>query len=60
MIKNLNEKQGKKSDFAKMKSLCNVMKKSSFCGLGQAAVNPFLDAMKHFEAEMMQGVKEGK
>ncbi|MFA5480033.1 MAG: NADH-ubiquinone oxidoreductase-F iron-sulfur binding region domain-containing protein [Candidatus Muiribacteriota bacterium] len=60
MIKNLNEKQGKKTDFAKMKSLCNVMKKSSFCGLGQAAVNPFLDAMKHFEAEMMQGVKEGK
>jgi NADH-quinone oxidoreductase subunit F len=59
MMSNLNNKVGKKEDLEKMKSLCNVMKKASFCGLGQAAVNPFLDCLKHFEKEMMQGVKEG-
>ncbi|MCK9223523.1 MAG: NADH-quinone oxidoreductase subunit NuoF [Candidatus Muirbacterium halophilum] len=59
-MEKLNKKEGKKSDISKMKDLCKVMKNASFCGLGQAAVNPFLDAMTHFEKEMMEGVKEGK
>ncbi|MFW5782180.1 MAG: NADH-ubiquinone oxidoreductase-F iron-sulfur binding region domain-containing protein [Candidatus Muiribacteriaceae bacterium] len=41
-----------------MEALCAVMKKASFCGLGQAAVNPFLDCLRHFRQEMRQGVKE--
>jgi NADH:ubiquinone oxidoreductase subunit F (NADH-binding)/(2Fe-2S) ferredoxin len=59
-MEKLNRNQAKKSDIAKMKDLCMVMKKASFCGLGQAAVNPFIDAMRHFEKEMMEGVKEGE
>ncbi|MGM0606939.1 MAG: NADH-quinone oxidoreductase subunit NuoF [Candidatus Muiribacteriota bacterium] len=60
MFNNFNNKQGKKEDIKKLKSLCNVMKKASFCGLGQAAVNPFLDGLKHFENEILQGIKEGE
>jgi len=32
--------------------LCEVMKSSSICGLGQAAVNPILSSIKYFPEEI--------
>ncbi len=58
MVKRLAAGNGSEKDITKMKELCEVMKRSSFCGLGQAAVNPFLDCIEHFADELRQGVKE--
>ena len=42
----------KKWDINLLEDLCEVMKSSSICGLGQAAVNPILSSIKYFPEEI--------
>jgi bidirectional [NiFe] hydrogenase diaphorase subunit len=44
-------------DFELLKNLCEVVKDSSLCGLGQTAPNPILSTMKYFEEEYIQGIQ---
>jgi NADH:ubiquinone oxidoreductase subunit F (NADH-binding)/NAD-dependent dihydropyrimidine dehydrogenase PreA subunit len=46
------------ADLDKLKRLGKLIQKSSLCGLGQAAPNPVLSAMKHFPEEFEVHIKE--
>ena len=50
-------KKAKKSDFELLKNMCEVVKESSLCGLGQTAPNPVLSTIKYFEEEYLQGIE---
>lgn len=45
--------EGTVSDLELLKELCLVMKKSPICGLGQACINPVLDAIEHYKSEIL-------
>ena len=40
-----------------LKELCQVMKDSAKCGLGQSAPNPFLTILENFRDEILWGQK---
>jgi bidirectional [NiFe] hydrogenase diaphorase subunit len=42
---------GKPEDLEKLYSLCQVVKTTSLCGLGQSAPNPVLSTLKYFRSE---------
>ncbi len=42
---------GKPEDLEKLDSLCQVVKTTSLCGLGQSAPNPVLSTLKYFRSE---------
>lgn len=50
-------KKAKKSDFTLLKNMCEVVKESSLCGLGQTAPNPVLSTIKYFEEEYLEGIE---
>ncbi len=52
------KKEASKSDFDLLKQLCEVVKNSSLCGLGQTAPNPVLSTIKYFENEYLEGIKD--
>ncbi len=39
--------------------LCQIMRQTAFCGLGQAAVNPVLSTVAHFREEFLQHIRLG-
>jgi len=49
-------KNATKEDFELLKGLCEVVKDSSLCGLGQTAPNPVLSTIKYFEDEYLEGI----
>jgi bidirectional [NiFe] hydrogenase diaphorase subunit len=52
------KKEAKASDFELLKQMCEVVKESSLCGLGQTAPNPVLSTIKYFEEEYLKGIKD--
>ena len=52
------KKEATKDDFILLKELCNVVKGTSLCGLGQTAPNPILSTIQYFEEEYLSGIKE--
>ncbi len=53
IMKKFDENKGSMKDLKLLEDLANMMKKSAFCGLGQACVNPILDGIKHFKNEIL-------
>jgi len=51
------KKEAKPSDFELLKSMCEVVKDGSLCGLGQTAPNPVKSTIKYFENEYIEGIK---
>ena len=49
-------KEATKEDFTLLKEMCEVVKSTSLCGLGQTAPNPVLSTIKYFEDEYLAGV----
>jgi len=45
--------EGTISDLELLEELSLVMRKSSLCGLGQACINPVLDAIEHYKGEIL-------
>lgn len=41
------------SELEQLEQLCRMVKATSLCGLGQAAPNPVLSALRHFRAEFL-------
>ena len=50
-------KEATKSDYELLKNMCEVVKNTSLCGLGQTAPNPVLSTIKYFEEEYLEGIK---
>jgi NAD-dependent dihydropyrimidine dehydrogenase PreA subunit len=49
---------GKEKDIYRLKRLARLVQKSSLCGLGQAAPNPVLSTLEHFEEEYRAHIQE--
>ena len=46
-------------DLARLESLCDVVKHTSLCGLGQTAPNPVLSTLRYFRHEYLALIKDG-
>ncbi len=47
-----------RSDLDRLESLCDVVKHTSLCGLGQAAPNPVLSTLRYFREEYLALIKD--
>lgn len=51
-------KKASKADFELLKEMCEMVKSTSLCGLGQTAPNPVLSTIRYFEDEYLVGIKD--
>ncbi|WP_322512172.1 NADH-quinone oxidoreductase subunit NuoF [Chloroflexus sp.] len=54
MLTKLRNGQAKPSDLSKIEELCELMRETSLCGLGQSAPNPVLSTLHYFRHEYEQ------
>ncbi len=52
--------KGSREDLEKLRDLCNVIKDTALCGLGQTSPNPILSTMDNFYDEYLAHVEEHK
>ncbi len=60
ILEKITSGKGTMKDIDNLKILCNSIKVSSLCGLGQTAPNPILSTLKYFEDEYMAHVIDKK
>jgi len=60
ILDQITEGNGTEEDIEKLKSLSDVIKDTSLCGLGQSSPNPVLSTIANFENEYMAHVQESK
>ena len=60
LLQNISLKYAKMKDLGTMQELAEVIKETSFCGLGQTATQHLLTALKYFRREFEERVKEKK
>ena len=51
LIERIRARRGTRRDIARMESLCEMVRTTSLCGLGQTAPNPLLSTLKYFRHE---------
>ena len=47
-------------DLALLEELCDLLKSTSLCGLGQTAPNPVVSTLRHFRDEYLAHIDEGR
>jgi NADH:ubiquinone oxidoreductase subunit F (NADH-binding) len=60
LLENISMKDANMKDLDTLQELAEVIKETSFCGLGQTATSHLLTAMKHFRKEFEERVREKK
>jgi bidirectional [NiFe] hydrogenase diaphorase subunit len=60
ILARITDGEGKKSDMDALQELCDVIKNTSLCGLGQTASNPVLSTIKYFENEYVDHIEHKK
>ena len=60
ILDKITQGQGTLEDLDRMEALCNYIKSSSLCGLGQTAPNPVLSTLKFFRDEYIAHVVDKK
>ncbi len=58
LLSKIREGQASQGDLALMEELCDVVKYTSLCGLGQSAPNPVLSTLKYFRQEYLALLSE--
>ncbi len=53
LLDRIETKQGTKADLELLEDLCDVVKHTSLCGLGQSAPNPVLSTLRYFRHEYL-------
>jgi bidirectional [NiFe] hydrogenase diaphorase subunit len=49
--------QATEEDLVTLEELCDVVRNTSLCGLGQAAPNPIVSTLRYFRNEYMEKIK---
>lgn len=57
MLSKIREGKAHSSDLAKLEALCDMVKNTSLCGLGQSAPNPVLSTLRYFREEYNSLIK---
>ena len=60
ILQRICEGKGKEDDIATLEMLCEEIKETSLCGLGQGAPNPVESILKHFRSEFEAHIVEKK
>jgi len=58
MLKRITDGTGTSDDVALLEELCDLLKSTSLCGLGQTAPNPVLTTMKYFKEEYLSHIND--
>jgi len=58
IVTRITEGEGKEGDLELLTDLCESVRASALCGLGQTAVNPVLSTLRHFRHEYEAHIKE--
>jgi NAD-dependent dihydropyrimidine dehydrogenase PreA subunit len=58
ILTRITEGKGVEGDVEKLLRLADTVKRSSLCGLGQAAPNPVLSTIRHFRAEYDSHIRD--
>jgi NADP-reducing hydrogenase subunit HndC len=59
-LQDITEGRGKRGDLEYLEELCNHIKSTSLCGLGQTSPNPILSTMRYFKKEYEAHVYDHK
>jgi bidirectional [NiFe] hydrogenase diaphorase subunit len=51
LLSKIVDRKADLADIDKLKALCDLVKNTSLCGLGQTAANPVLSTLRYFESE---------
>jgi len=60
ILTDISEGKAKPNVLHTLKELCEVVKETSLCGLGQSSPNPVLSTLKRFESEYVAHITEHK
>jgi bidirectional [NiFe] hydrogenase diaphorase subunit len=58
LLNQITHGQGKLSDLAMLEDLCDLLKNTSLCGLGQTAPNPIMSTLRYFRDEYIAHIEE--
>ncbi|MGN6367731.1 MAG: NADH-quinone oxidoreductase subunit NuoF [Phycisphaerae bacterium] len=53
ILRRIYDREGTMEDLSLLRELCDMLKATSLCGLGQTAPNPVLSTLKYFENEYL-------
>jgi bidirectional [NiFe] hydrogenase diaphorase subunit len=59
LLTRIIERKANRDDLAKLESLCEMVKLTSLCGLGQSAPNPVLSTLRYFRSEYESLLADG-
>ena len=57
-LQRITEGAGTMEDLALLEELCDVLKNTSLCGLGQTAPNPVLTTLRYFRPEYLAHIND--
>jgi bidirectional [NiFe] hydrogenase diaphorase subunit len=58
LLQRISEGMANRDDLAMLEELCDVVKNTSLCGLGQSAPNPVLSTLHYFQDEYLAHIRE--
>jgi len=59
LLTKIVEGKADESDLDTLRALCDLVKTTSLCGLGQSAPNPVISTLRYFEEEYTRRLKKG-
>jgi bidirectional [NiFe] hydrogenase diaphorase subunit len=60
LLDKISKGQGSQEDLAQLEELCDLVKHTSLCGLGQTAPNPVLSTLRYFKQEYLDLLVDNK
>lgn len=54
LLRKVMDRKATSRDLAKLEELCDMVKNTSLCGLGQTAPNPVLSTLRYFRNEYLE------
>ena len=60
LLDRICKKRGTPEDLQLLKDLCDMVKQTSLCGLGQSAPNPVLSTLRYFENEYLDLIQQAE
>ena len=58
LLRKITNGTGNPSDIAMLEELCDLVKNTSLCGLGQTAPNPVISTLRYFRNEYLEHIEE--
>ena len=58
ILRRMTTGEGSEGDLEMLKNLCDLLRETSLCGLGQTAPNPVVSTLKYFAEEYEAHIRE--